>query len=339
MRFLGAVSAIVLVAAGASAEPFLGISPSLTFTSGGATVYIHSYETSIGCYGTCDPPRVFFGGVESPSVTVLGPNQVSAVTPPYPAEEIVTVTVVTPGQTITSHGRFAYQHDRIPVLIPLSGEALQGRSTTWSTELWVHNGTDAEVSLQAKICAGFGGLFDCGRDPLVVAPHASRRLPSFPRDWRTEGAWLYVPRDAAPRVSFDLRVRNSQQDATSVPVVRAPEPQDKLVLLNVPADPAYRKLLRVYVRGDARLQVQVYDMDSGQRLSGEVLELVLPTDGSGPPARALALSSTAVFEAPEVQQASRLRVEITPEWGRSLLWAMVSATHNVSQRVTIIVPQ
>lgn len=338
MRFLCAVSAIVLVAAGASAEPSLSVSWAETFTTGGATVYIRSWETSIGCYGACDPPRVFFGGVESPSVTVLGPDRVSAVTPPYPNEEIVAVTVVTPHQTIVSHGQFAYQHDRIPVLIPLSGDALQGRSTTWSTELWVHNDTDADVSLQAKICSGLGGLFYCGRDPLVVAPHASRRLPAFPRGWRTEGAWLYVPRDAAPHISFDLRVKNSQQDDTAVPVVRAPEPQDKLVLLNVPADPAYRKLLRVYLHGGI-VQVQVYDMDSGQRLSGEILELNLPTDGSGPPAGALALSSTAVFEAPAVQQASRLRVEITPVWGRGPLWAMVSATHNVSQRVTIIVPQ
>jgi hypothetical protein len=115
--------AILLVAVGLSAHATIYMSPSTAFTTGGTTVYLEATET-IGCSGTCDPPKVYFGGIESPHVEVRDSNHVSAVTPAYPAEAIVAVMIVrTGGPTAIQEGRFAFLIDRVQVLVPLSVDA------------------------------------------------------------------------------------------------------------------------------------------------------------------------------------------------------------------------
>jgi hypothetical protein len=262
------------------------------------------------------------------------------VTPPHPAEEIVQVEVVMGSETLVARNAFAYQHDRVPVLVPLSVDGLAG-GATWSSELWVYNDNDVAVSLQAAICSGMQGIFYCGGDPLLVGPKASRRLPSLVTGKYSVGAYLYVPRELEPRVSFQLRVSASPHadSGTAVPVIRDPQRRPKLTILDVPTGSDSRKLLRLYVAGDAHLHVHAYDMESGQELAVQELDLTLPTDGSGPPRPALTLSTSAIFEVPEVRSAERLRIEVISEWPNTLLWGMVSVTSNASQHVTLLVPQ
>ena len=96
---------------------------------------------------------MFFDGVRSPTVTLESGHYVTAVAPPHPEEAIVTVQVVTPAKTITIEGQFAYVLERDLVLVPLTVDSLPGSGgSIWSTELWVHNDGDQDVSLSPKIC-------------------------------------------------------------------------------------------------------------------------------------------------------------------------------------------
>ena len=313
----------------------LTVHPQSSFTTGGKTVYIDG----IGCY-SCDPPKVFFGDAESPAVTVIGPDRISAVTPPHPNEEIVQVRVVAGGETLAVENDFAYEYDRVPVLVPVSVDSFPGRRA-WSSQLWVYNGNDVEVTLQPAFCFGMNGMFRCGRDPLTVAPKSSRRLPPLSTSRHSVGGYLYVPRHLEANVVFQLLVSpSSDGDAgVSVPVLRAPERRERLTILNVPTDGPSRALLRVYVLGEADLTVNVHDLESGALLASQPLELRLPTDGSGPPQTAYMLSASWIFDVPEVRAAKRVRVEVVTGFYPTLLWGMVSVTHNETQRVTLFTPQ
>jgi|GEM_PF-2419500 len=321
------------------------ISPTIAYTRGGATVYITTDET-IGCYGTCNPPVVLFDGVPSAAVTISGPKQVSAVVPAHPQEGIVQVTIIAGNTTVRMDGRFAYIIDRESILVPVSTDRIVGaRGIQWSTELWVHNAGDNDVSLRPKVCGSFLGLFDCGGDPLLVPAHASRKLPGVSSYPEHIGAYYYVPRDSASQVSFDLRLFSGAGGTlagTSLPVVReAAKRRDRITLLNVPGDNAEaRKLLRIYTDGDSTFVVKAFDLETGAQLAAQSLGISFPTDGPGSPSTASNINDSAIFDVPAVQHSRRLRIEIeaiSPVY--QTFWAFITATNNTTQQVDTFVPQ
>jgi hypothetical protein len=71
-----------------------------------------------------------------------------------------------------------YIAERESFLVPLQVDGVRGfGGSSWSTELWVHNGNAVDVSLRPKICSSFIGLHECGGDPLLVPAGNSRRIP------------------------------------------------------------------------------------------------------------------------------------------------------------------
>lgn len=337
MRRRQVLSALAALAIALPLSAGLRVHPQTSFTTGGQKVFIDG----VWCPSPC-VPKVFFGDAESPAVEVLGwpDDRISAVTPPHPDEGRVAVRVVTGAETRTVENDFAYVHDRVPVLVPVSVDAFPG-SRAWSSQLWVYNGNDVEVTLQPEFCFGLGGMFPCGRDRMTVAPKSSRRLPPLGSPPWSIGGYVYVPRHLEANVTFQLLVSpSSDGDAgVSVPVIRDLERRERLTILNVPTGGPSRALLRVYVAGDADLTVNVHDLESGALLASQPLELSLPTDGSGPPLSAYMLSASHIFEVPEVRAAKRVRVEVVRGFYPTLLWGMVSVTHDETKRVTLFTPQ
>jgi hypothetical protein len=335
-----AAIAVLLTLTAFTASGSVFISSPVGSTKGKDVVYIRTTET-IGCYGTCAPPQVLFDGLAASGVTVLGPNQVSAITPPHPAEGIVPVVIITPTARITAENQFAYVVDRDSVLIPLLFDSLPGYGgAQWSTELWVHNDTDSEVSLTDTICDTLIGLTPCYGTPQTVPAKTSRRIPPPSGFFLALGQFYSVPRDVEDRITFDLRIRDLAHPAagsTPVPVVRGFPTRDKIVLLNVPADPSLRKLVRLYGGQGTAAVVEVYDLETGAPLANETISLNFPTDISGSPFPAFVAATSAVFDVPAVRNATRLRLEIVPVYGPQPFWAMVSVTDS-AQRVTIIAP-
>jgi len=217
------------------------------------------------------------------------------------------------------------------VLVPFTFQSAPGYGgSRWSTELWVHNEADHDVSLTPKICSGLFGLEECDVAPLIVASKGSLLVPSGQFYWMTPGTYYAIPRAEADQLSFDLRLLDETHpdtSATSIPVVRV-QPRTKLVLLNVPNDGHGRMLLRAY--GFTQdFAVHVYDLDSGERLADELIEYWLPTDiGGGPTYPGFAAQSSAIFDVPAVRKARRLRVEIenARQEFSTFMWAIITIT-------------
>jgi hypothetical protein len=331
---------VTLTALNASGSVFVGT----TFgsTKGGTEVYIDATET-IGCYGTCTLPQVLFDGIASPSVRAVTPTKISAIAPPHPVEGIVPVVVITPTKRITAENKFAYVVDRDSVLIPLFFDSMPGYGgAQWSTELWVHNDTDSEVAITDTICGSLFGPMPCGT-PQTVPARSSSRIPPPPSYYSSLGQFYSIPRDIEDRITFDLRLRDLAHPAagsTSIPIVHGYPVRDKIVLLNVPADPSLRKLVRLYGGEGTTALIEVYDLETGAPLANETIRFShpdLPTDGGGSPFAAFASATSAVFDVPAVRNATRLRLEIVPLYGPLFFWAMVSVTDS-AQHVTIIAP-
>jgi len=336
-----ALLAAALLCAALSAEASY-LTPSTSPTAGGRLVYI-TMDNTLPCTTSTCAPTVQFDGIPSSDVTIIGSRQVQAVAPPHAREAIVNIEVITPSWRETIRGQFAFVVPRDEVLVPFTFQSAPGYGgSRWSTELWVHNEADHDVSLTPKICSGLFGLEECDVAPLIVASKGSLLVPSGQFYWMTPGTYYAIPRADADQLSFDLRLLDETHpdtSATSIPVVRV-QPRTKLVLLNVPNDGHGRMLLRAY--GFTQdFAVHVYDLDSGERLADELIEYWLPTDiGGGPTYPGFAAQSSAIFDVPAVRKARRLRVEV--ENARSefptFMWAIITITDKVTQHVTVITP-
>lgn len=326
--------ALLFVAAPLFAQQQITVTPRTADPQGGAVVQIRGPLPQ--CPAVC---AVTFGGVASPSVTPVA-GGLDAVAPPH-AEGVVKIAVG-PLVLDSYEAQFAYVAPREQLLIPIAAGDVPGSyGALWSTEIWVHNGSDHDVALQPAVCDFIGLLSDCGGDRMIVKAGSARPLPAVPVSWYAIGEFLYPPRDVAAQISIDARLRDRSRAGagTSLPVVReSAMHRQKLTMLNVPGDDArLRKRLRIYAYTDAQFIVRVYDLDTGRELAERQLLVQVPTDGPGQP-----------FLAPTIQDdifdggAARLRVEVEQLFPTPVLnpwWAFISATDNVTQQVTIIAPQ
>jgi hypothetical protein len=111
-------------------------------------------------------------------------------------------------------------------------------------------------------------------------------------------------------------------------------------LLNVPLQPRFRQMLRIYDfedRSGGSVRVQYYDMTTGALLKDSLLALFAPrsTDIFTP----AYLQSDVFSQLGTLTGVYRIRVRISPTSDTQHLWAMVSVTNNVTQEVTMITPQ
>jgi hypothetical protein len=183
----------------------------------------------------------------------------------------------------------------------------------------------------------------------LYAPGASTTFaPIVPfEDNGIPAALLIVRNDA--QFSFQLRVRDLSRDAegwgTWLPVVRESQARaDAVNLTNIPTDTRYRLLLRVYSFQQSSgfaVRVRVYGANSSPNsaptqsdafLGETVLPLHVGTVSQ--PAYAQ-FDGIAAFAGATTYDT--LRVVVEPLAGFSL-WAMVSVTNNVTQQVTMVVP-
>lgn len=318
------------------------VTPNYATPRGGEVIHIQAAVPT--CLSDCDV-RITFGGVPSPQVTSKGLGAFDAVAPPH-AEGAVAIDIFLFQFFPAAHieRRFAYVIQREGVLIPISAEGVVGREALWSTELWVHNGSDQDAAMLPIVCTDFLGSRNCEGDRLIVKANSSRKLPTLgsPDNPYYIASFLFPPAEVAPQLSFDLRLLDAAHlgNGTSLPVVRSSAMQRrKLTMLNVPADNVRaRRRLRIQTTGDSDFVVRVYDLDSGRELAERTLEARLPTDSLG----LVFTLNDDVFDG-TAAGATRLRVEVEETWppapSLAPFWAFISTTDNVTQQVTVIAPQ
>jgi hypothetical protein len=211
------------------------------------------------------------------------------------------------------------------ILLPLSvGGAAGAYGTVWSTELWYRNNSTRPMIIFPVAVSDY--VTTVGRTSFLPVGWAPAAAP---------GQFLFVSRDGADQVQFDLRLFNlanpSAAWGTKLPVVREREFADSASLINVPTGTAFRSTLRIYGLADgsvvAPVDVRVYSYEE-KLLTSKALLL----EGVPPYAAILSLADTF----PEIRQVERVRIEVVS--GQIKIWAFVSVTSNTTQDVSLVTP-
>lgn len=245
----------------------------------------------------------------------------------------------------------AYAGTGIRVLVPVWVDTpLAGANgSMWQTELAIYNNsgssyviktcepscesqTDDEELLRGETQQGLPHRFANGSHPGVVL-HFFPANPSDP--------------DPSGTITLQSRVRDLSRNASSagteVPVVPESEFRSrKLQLLNIPVDPRFRLLLRLYEMNhpaSTSFTVRVIDADSGASLVQRRVDLAPAEVNMLRPAYA---QVSDIFNGLPAN-VTRVRVEVEPDISPAppavAFWGFVTVTNNTTQELTVISPQ
>ena len=222
-------------------------------------------------------------------------------------------------------------------LIPIIANSVPGAfGSIWQTEFTASNLGAAALPIQAPRCP-FGSLCPTGG---TIDANSDQRMVLYPQQpGPNPGAFFYVASDQAAFFAAELRVRDLSQQSrswgTEVPVVNASEFRDALRLVDVPADPNFRVLLRVYANvGATAVQVRVQNADGTV-----VLNESLPMIASAPPAGSADGPAYAQLAIPAGAAGDRFRIDVTSPTAGHPVWAFASITNNTTQELTLVTPQ
>lgn len=232
------------------------------------------------------------------------------------------------------------QLDRILVPIHLRGQVVEGAyGSRWTSELRIFNTgtTEAFIDNLGPSCT-----VPCPT-PIPPAKVMDGTFVIVVMSNPGPGVFVRVESLYADQLDFQARVRDLSREEDRwgawLPVVRESEATTgELHLLSIPIEPGYRQTLRVYSFDSAsglQARVQVYLTDPNGASPDELVNefvLSLARGSFSQPAYAEAVELTAPAAGREV------RVTIKPEGLPFPLWSMVSLTNNVTQDVTMIVP-
>jgi hypothetical protein len=350
------LSSSLLLAQSAPAPTITRVAPSTVPTTGGIAVTINGTNLDLppnfACVAPC-PARVSFGGGPLIEVREQSNTQLVVVAPPH-AAGTVDVTVVTgDGRSVTAPAALTYtnsgeaQYQMLLLPLYLERTVTGSNGSQWRTDFWISNDDPKEtVYLAPWMCpqdVACPAVFPL-TEPLK--PGESRHnLVNFGAQ-SSVGRFLYVSRNAAANVSFNLRVadvsRNALDSGTEVPVIRQENLLTKAATLhNVPVDSRFRLMVRVYetTQGSTSFRVSVYTED-GQTTRPDPSATIITASSKEtgefriyPAVAELDLGSLVAGRTGSV------RVVVEPLGGGSRYWAFVSITNNDTQHVTLVTPQ
>lgn len=238
---------------------------------------------------------------------------------------------------------FSEEYTRL--LIPLTAKEVRGANgSVWTTEWTVFNGGSERLYV-------VGPFPYIHLSPMVqdndVAPRATKRLILDQAEPGRDGAFVYVPAALLDAVPMSLRVRdlsvNAQSYGTSIPIVRPRDFRPAVQLIDVPTDPAYRLMLRIYSAAPRPQLVRVSIYTPGAASPVEQHDVVLQP---GPDAGAEDMARPAYAQLDPLSAAARnaaqtVRIEVSTvgdEGAATPIWAFVSIAHNQTQQVTTVLP-
>ena len=238
--------------------------------------------------------------------------------------------------------------ERFLVPVYLAGPTPGAFGSVWVSELRILNAGATNAAIENFGVMNQTGLFT----PETLPPNveiAGRRVNNAV-SVANPGALLLVRSEFADQLAFQARVRDTSREAqgwgTWLPVVHeSAASTSPLHLLDIPVDPRYRQMLRVYsfdrTAGRA-VRVRVYATRENAQFptSSDSLinEVSLPLQVIGSEAQPSYAQIADLAFLPGIAGHNRVRVTIEPQ-GDFGIWAMVSITNNVTQEVTMIVPK
>ncbi|MGH9457088.1 MAG: hypothetical protein ACRD2J_05545 [Thermoanaerobaculia bacterium] len=231
-------------------------------------------------------------------------------------------------------------------LAPVMYEGPGALGSEWTTQLSLYNDSDTAIDPWEWLLLCPPGE-PC---PDTIPPRTSLVLgPQQLLTW-VNGYVFAIPRDRADDLHATLHARDlsrqSESWGTEIPVVREDDLPSKIVLLNVPLDDRFRRMLRIYdLRGIDGVTVSMrwFRADTGEEVASErVLLRTVARCAIGPCWLPDPAAASIPIEPPfpaGLEPGDRLRIEIEPASADMKVWAFVSITNNESQQVTTITPQ
>lgn len=341
------VLTLVPLALNAGDPPLIitSISPASGSEDGGTIVTIRGsgFHYCIICSPPSPPPEVYFGEVAAQWVQTLDETTLQAMTPPHlPSTVNVFVVYDTYGAELPASFSFIgdgvspeFERLLLPIFLPpvhgAYGSEFHTRLTgtkSGETEFVDIHGIEPACPIPEG-CAGEPFRVDGAFDSIWAVRNISGR----------PGRFIYVSRSQLDALSLHLRVYDTSRSqlnfGTELPVVRSDRfRNDRIVLTGVPADPRFRKMLRIYSTETLTLNVTI---------GTEVRQVTLaPGNGIYDPAYA------EIGDFPSEPEPMQIVVERAPcpnISGPCLpppdtgFWAIVSVTNNETQMITTITPQ
>jgi hypothetical protein len=316
------------------------VSQSVGSTAGATTVNI--VVAAAHCLNqppnSCPPPSITFGGVPATNIVVVDQSHFTVATPPHSAGAVeVTVSDATFSKSAYA---FRYVDTSTPpsnkffekVLLPVIFNGPGALGSNWVTELSLRN--DNAYTVEPWRAIG-GSLAISPSKPLV-----------FGSGDATSGLFIVVPRQAAAGLGFHEGVRDTSRAdaewATEIPVVREGQFSSTSVeLLDVPADPRFRTMVRIYSPTNPLpsyatfAHVIVYSLIDGTRLREFFPTLSDPTGCSNIATCAEHPSFATVPDVTAGLPSGRVGIQVQANMP---VWAFATVTNNDTQHVTVISP-
>ncbi|HEX7153208.1 MAG TPA: IPT/TIG domain-containing protein [Thermoanaerobaculia bacterium] len=362
MRALLGLVVVSLLALPMPAEPVVQqVAPTKGVPTGGTLVMIYGSDLipealtcRQGSTGFCPGLRASFGGASAifhsatPSyVYVYAPGGVGTVDIRLEVEGRPNLTLPN-AFTFDEHAP-PTPNDTVRYLVPITTHEQPGlNGSLWTSELTLFTSGFSRAMLRGRFCdesslALCTSILDLERD-------VSTRVRLYSATGG-EGAFLYVPRAASGDIVRQLRARDIARDrdnfGSEIPVVdvnRDFGPNQRL--LDVPVDPRYRALLRVYAQDDRsdRIVVTVYPPNGTEPIESYELGLAGRGAASDFPLNPGYVAVDPISDAVRASGHQRVRVEVeaTFLWDPPPsfhIWAFISLTNNETNQFTVITPQ
>ena len=336
------------------------VTPSFDHNAGNRVIVIRGTFRTFPCPqpGFCSP-QVFFGSMEAEDVEQVSETEIHATAPWQTNVRNVDIRVKGPGYEYVRHGGFQYVADStfVPVMLPVvTRSAVVGaHGSLWQLELRMVNRTKLALVPGIDIfpleprCAGCDAPipFDRMIEPRIAMPLIDNDRPPVQLVW--------IDKDLANHLSFSLRVRDLSRQAeswgTEIPIVHDRDFAHDIRLLDVPLQPRFRQLLRLYTPsyvGCCRTTVRFFAAD-GTPLAERPVDLIRPNgslgglvpppylrDGSRNFPLQPAYAELDLATIPELAAQTSIWIEAGASFR---IWGFVSVTNDATQQVTTITPQ
>ncbi|HYK05365.1 MAG TPA: IPT/TIG domain-containing protein [Thermoanaerobaculia bacterium] len=359
MRFAFAVLAL-LTSLDAYAAPVIhGIRPGYAFRFG------PSHVTITGS-GFAEPVQVFVGDVPAVVREVTPTSLRITIVPsvdgaPRAHGEEAALRIVMPGVGAATMARAVTFVDStegaenyVLYLVPFTTEIIPGANgSRWTGELTFYNGGvfDSEIA---------GSFSDPDRlsppGPLYIDLHPGQTMkPDLFASGVSAGAFVQVPKPLDETTMISLRVRDLSRNAaswgTDIPIVAEEDTAQQVTLIDIPTDPQYRAMLRIYHWSGLDTlpsRVTIYSPDHPEPVATFDVTSTAPGGFWEPVEGDLPFyPSYAQIDllTPAVRAAGpTIRVEVDNKGSNvspplPSLWAFVSVTNNDTQQVTIMTPR
>lgn len=358
MKYLSYAAFTLCLTLGAVAQsrPIVSsIEPNRGPVAGGTEVTItgSNFLPAVVCILPC-PATVTFGDV-TVDVRSETETQLVVFTPAHPAatvDVIVNVagrnpTTVADAFTFDPGAEQGYEQVLLPVYV--DGIVPGANGTQWKTDFWMRNNGPEGVSLAPWPCSP--GQVCPPVFPLTSTLNPGQSLHNLPPFFEVPDGnvsrllWVRPPENLSFSLRFADVARGTLNGGTDMPVIRESEllRNESAQLFNVPLNPQFRVLLRVYdvAYTSSKFRLLFYTQSEANEQPTYSAEITATTHQTG---ELRTEAAYAQFDVTGLLQMERtwpeaVRIEVVPLTPGSRYWAFASVTNNDTQLVTLVTPQ